>query len=53
MPLLVDGNNLLHRLPKTFRTRSATGVLVTHVFADSPAARDGLRRGRAGDEGDH
>jgi len=28
MPLLVDGNNLLHRLPKTSRTRSAVRALV-------------------------
>lgn len=28
MPLLVDGNNLLHRLPKGSRTRSAVRALV-------------------------
>jgi hypothetical protein len=28
MPLLVDGNNLLHRLPKPSRTRSAVRALV-------------------------
>lgn len=28
MPLLVDGNNLLHRLPTTSRTRSAVRALV-------------------------
>lgn len=28
MPLLVDGNNLLHRLPKASRTRSAVRALV-------------------------
>jgi len=28
MPLLIDGNNLLHRLPKSSRTRSAVRSLV-------------------------
>jgi predicted RNA-binding protein with PIN domain len=28
MPLLVDGNNLLHRLPKAARTRSAVRALL-------------------------
>jgi serine protease Do len=32
-------------LREAFRTRAPAGVLVTHVFAGSPAAREGLRRG--------
>jgi len=31
MPLLVDGNNLLHRLPKPARTRSAVRAMVLEV----------------------